>query len=83
MLDRITDAFTTMARFTARSSIDKNGTTPSPPQMPQSRCLRRCFAFRIAASGGWNLDADVSDDGSVTSLDALMILQAAASAINL
>ena len=36
------------------------------------------IALRIAASGGWDLDADVSGDGSVTSLDALMILQAAA-----
>jgi hypothetical protein len=83
MLDHITDAFTTMARFTARSSIDKNGTMPSPPQMPQSRCLRRCFAFRIAASGGWDANADVSGDGSVTSLDTLMILQAAAGTIDL
>ena len=41
------------------------------------------IALRIAASGGWDLDADVSGDGSVTSLDALMILQAAADAIDL
>ncbi|PXF57315.1 MAG: hypothetical protein C4B59_15390 [Candidatus Methanogaster sp.] len=41
------------------------------------------IALRIAASGGWDLDADVSGDGSVTSLDALMILQAAAGVINL
>jgi len=41
------------------------------------------IALRIAASGGWDLDADVSGDGSVTSLDALMILQAAAGAIDL
>jgi len=41
------------------------------------------IALRIAASGGWDANADVSDDGSVTSLDALMILQAAAGAINL
>jgi len=41
------------------------------------------IALRIAASGGWDLDADVSGDDSVTSLDALMILQAAAGAIDL
>ncbi len=40
------------------------------------------IALRIAASGGWDLDADVSGDGSVTSLDALMILQAAADTIS-
>jgi len=74
-----TDASTVMARFAARLSIGKNpGTAPSPPPTPQSRCLRRCFAFRIAASGGRVPDADGSGDGSVTSLDALMILQAAA-----
>jgi parallel beta-helix repeat protein len=41
------------------------------------------IALRIAASGGWDADADVSRDGSVTSLDALMILQAAAGTIEL
>jgi hypothetical protein len=41
------------------------------------------IALEIAASGGWDLDADVSGDGHVTSLDALMILQAAAGAIDL
>jgi hypothetical protein len=41
------------------------------------------IALRIAASGGWDADADVSRDGRVTSLDALMILQAAADAIDL
>ena len=35
------------------------------------------IALRLAASGGWNADADVSDDERVTSVDALMILQAA------
>ncbi|MEA1866190.1 MAG: right-handed parallel beta-helix repeat-containing protein [Euryarchaeota archaeon] len=34
------------------------------------------IALRIAASGGWDADADVSRDGQITSLDALMILQA-------
>jgi len=37
----------------------------------------------IAASGVHNDAADVSDDGCVTSLDALIILQAAADAIDL
>ena len=41
------------------------------------------IALRIAASGGWDANADVSGDGSVTSLDALMILQAAADAIDM
>lgn len=34
------------------------------------------IALRIAASGGWNADADVNGDLQITSLDALMILQA-------
>ena len=41
------------------------------------------IALRIAASGGWAANADVSGDHCVTSLDALMILQAAAGAIDL
>jgi len=41
------------------------------------------IALQIAASGGWDANADVSGDGSVTSLDALMILQAAAGTIDL
>ena len=41
------------------------------------------IALQIAASGGWNGDADVSGDGRVTSLDALMILQAAGGRIDL
>ena len=36
------------------------------------------IALQIAASGGWNADADVNGDRQITSLDALMILQAAA-----
>ena len=39
--------------------------------------------FQIAASGGWDADADVSRDGRVALLDALMILQVAADAIDL
>jgi uncharacterized membrane protein len=41
------------------------------------------IALRIAASGGWDADADVSRDGRVTSLDALMILQAVSGGIAL
>ena len=41
------------------------------------------IALRIATSGGWDANADVSGDHRVTSLDALMILQAAAGAIDL
>ena len=36
------------------------------------------IALQLAASGGWDPAADVNGDGQVTSLDALMILQAAA-----
>jgi len=39
--------------------------------------------FRIAASGAHDDAADVSGDGRVTSLDPLMILQAAAGRIEL
>ena len=41
------------------------------------------IALRLAASGAHDDAADVSGDGRVTSLDALMILQAAADAIDL
>ena len=41
------------------------------------------IVLQIAASGGWNEDADVSEDMQVTSLDALMILQAGTEAITL
>ena len=34
-------------------------------------------ALQIAASGGWDPAADMNRDSRVTSLDALMILQAA------
>jgi len=64
----------------------------SPPQTRESRCLRRCCAnastFPIAV-GSRPCDAamltaaDVSGDGKVTSLDARMILQAAAGRIEL
>jgi len=41
------------------------------------------IALWIAATGGWDAAADVNRDGRVTSLDALMILQAAAGLIEL
>ena len=41
------------------------------------------IALRLAATGGWDPAADVSGDNHITSLDALMILQAAGGAITL
>jgi serine protease AprX len=41
------------------------------------------IALRLAATGGWDSAADVDGDNHITSLDALMILQAAAGAITL
>jgi len=41
------------------------------------------IALRIAASGGWDVSGDVDGDCRITSLDALMILQAAADTIEL
>ncbi len=41
------------------------------------------IALRIAASGGYNEDADLNGDRKVTSIDALMILQVAVEGINL
>jgi subtilisin family serine protease len=41
------------------------------------------IALGMAAHGEWNADADLSGDGHVTSLDALMILQVAAGRISL
>ncbi len=41
------------------------------------------IAFRLAATGACDGAADVSGDGTVTSLDALMILQAAADMVEL
>ena len=41
------------------------------------------IALRLAASGGWDANADVNHDDHITSLDALMILQAAAGRIEL
>jgi len=53
-----------MARFTARSSIDKkrdDALTPADAAIALASPMFR-FAFRIAASGGWD-DADASGDG--------------------
>lgn len=41
------------------------------------------IALQLVASGGWDANADVSGDDRVTSIDVLMILQAAAGAISL
>ena len=41
------------------------------------------IALELAATGGWDPAADVDGDRRITSLDALMILQAAAGAITL
>jgi len=41
------------------------------------------IALQIAASGGWDPVADVNHDSRITSLDALMILQAAVGTIEL
>ena len=41
------------------------------------------IALKLAASGGWDPTADVNRDSRITSIDALMILQAAAGAIAL
>jgi parallel beta-helix repeat protein len=41
------------------------------------------IALELAASGGWDSAADVDGDRRITSLDALMILQAAGDAIDL
>ena len=41
------------------------------------------IALAIVSSGAYNSAADVSGDGCVTSLDALMILQAAAGGVTL
>ena len=41
------------------------------------------IALQLAATGGWDSAADVDGDNHITSLDALMILQAAADAITL
>jgi len=39
------------------------------------------IALEMAVRGEYSADADMDDDGYVTSLDALMILQAAAGSI--
>lgn len=41
------------------------------------------IALQLAATGGWDANADVNHDNHITSLDALMILQAAGGAITL
>jgi hypothetical protein len=41
------------------------------------------IALELAATGGWDANADMSGDNRITSLDVLMILQAAAGSIEL
>ena len=41
------------------------------------------IALHLAATGGWDAAADVDGDSRITSLDALMILKAAADVIDL
>lgn len=55
--------------------------TDRPPLYPGVAML--CFTLHLAATGGWDPAADVDGDNHITSLDALMILQAAAGAITL
>ena len=46
--------------------------------LPAKMCMRVLVIMALAASGAQNPAADVSGDECVTSLDALMILRAAA-----
>ncbi len=50
---------------------------------PQPPAAGAIIALQMAVSGEHNDNADMNRDGRVTSLDALMILQAAARAISL
>jgi len=54
-----------------------------PPDYLTMSSADALIALRIAASGAHDPAADVSDDNRVTSLDALMIMQAAEGAISL
>ena len=60
----------------ARSICERSSGSPLTP-------ADAAIALAIAASGAHDDAADVSGDGCVTSLDALMILQAAGGAIEL
>jgi hypothetical protein len=48
-----------------------------------NRIADAAIALQLAASGGWDPAADVNRDSHITSLDALMIMHAAAGAITL
>ena len=48
-----------------------------------NRIADAAIAVRLAASGGWDPAADMNRDNRITSLDALMILQAAGGRIEL
>gem|GEM_PF-1222081 len=51
---------------------------PSGEDPPIIAIADAAIALKLAASGGWDPDADVNNDGRVTSVDALIILEAAA-----
>ena len=51
--------------------------------LPANVCVRVLLILMLASAGAHNDAADVSGDGCVTSLDALMILQVAAGNIGL
>jgi len=66
---------------------DNHQRRPQPRRHPHLRRLRDRAAFgdallrsalQLAAGGGYDPAADVNQDGRITSLDALMILQTAA-----
>jgi len=57
-----------------KGDLDYDG-TPTPADA--------AIALQLAATGAQNPAADVNDDGHITSLDALMILQAASGVISL
>ncbi len=55
-----------------------NQSDESRTVLPANVCVRVLLILMLAAAGAHNSVADVSDDDRVTSLDALMILKAAA-----
>ncbi|NOQ33076.1 MAG: hypothetical protein GQ567_02595 [Methanosarcinales archaeon] len=68
------EGFTTTAAVTVRGDLNSDGSLT---------LADAAIALAIAASGAHNDAADVSGDDRVTSLDALMILQAAGGAITI
>ncbi|RZN34424.1 MAG: hypothetical protein EF813_09985 [Methanosarcinales archaeon] len=66
-----------------RREATSTATVSSPPRMPRSRSGSQPASGSASCDAATLAAADVSGDGQVTSLDALMILQAAAGAIEL